>query len=200
MKTTNKKNYENNNNNNMSLNESDEDNRDDNFSDEEQEKNQEKNKANLFIHVTLITQLIKKTNGEYPCICHNLSKEDCENDKINYNSINNINFNVIKDNFSNNLNLMNNNIPPITSQNMLLSSNVKLNQNKSMENINNYNFNKKDNQKQNNNINNDINVNSTFYEEEIVPNLEIQMTNDGKIFMKNIINKLKLFIFSIGLF
>ena len=191
MKTTNKKNYENNNNNNMSLNESDEDNRDDNFSDEEQEKNQEKNKANLFIHVTLITQLIKKINGEYPCICHNLSKEDCENDKINYNSINNINFNVIKDNFSNNLNLMNNNIPPITSQNILLSSNSNLNQNKPMENINNFNFNKKDNQKQNNNINNDINVNSTFYEEEIVPNLEIQMTNDGKIFMKNIINKLK---------
>ena len=32
---------------------------------------------------------------------------------------------------------------------------------------------------------------NTFLEEEIVPNLEIQMTNDGKIFMKNIINKLK---------
>ena len=32
---------------------------------------------------------------------------------------------------------------------------------------------------------------NTFLEEEIVPNLEIQMTNDGKIFMKNIINKLR---------
>ena len=37
---------------------------------------------------------------------------------------------------------------------------------------------------------NGSNIN-TFLEEEIVPDLEIQMTNDGKIFMKNIINKLK---------
>ena len=92
--------------------------------------------------------------------------------------------NVIKDNFNNNLNLMNNNISNINKQNLLIQSNTKINQNKNIED--NFDFNSKDN-----NINTNISNVNTFLEEEIVPNLEIQMTSDGKIFMKNIINKLK---------
>ena len=181
MKSTNKKVSENKKSSNMSLNESEEDNKDDNFSDEEQDKNQEKLTTNLYIHITLITQLIKKTNGEYPCICHNLDKDDYEKSKINVNTINNINFNIIKDNYNNNnINIIDNNISNINEPNLLMQSNSKINQPKQLENIN-------------NNINTNINNNiaNTFLEEEIVPNLEIQMTNDGKIFMKNIINKLK---------
>ena len=193
MKSTNKKKTENKNGNNMSLNESEEDIKDDNFSEEEPEKIQEKVTTNLFIHVTLITQLIKKTNGEYPCICHNLDKDDCEKEKYDVNSINNINFNVIKDNFNNNINIMENNITNLNEQNILMQSNSKINQPKQIENINNnFDFNKKDNLNINaNNNNNNNNITNTFLEEEIVPNLEIQMTNDGKILMKNIINKLK---------
>ena len=202
MRSTNKKNIENLNNNNISLNESDDDNHDDN-SDEEQEKNQEKITTHLYIHITLITQLVKKTNGEYPCICHNLSKEDCEKSKFDANSINNINFSINKDNYNNNnqINLLDNNISNINNQN-LLNPNSEINQNKNINNINNnFDYNKKDNInniKQNNNINQINNINNEinsatniFLEEEIVPNLEIQMTNDGKIFMKNLINKLK---------
>lgn len=194
---SNKKNTENKNSHNISLNESEEENHDDNFSDEDQEKNQEKTTTNLFIHVTLITQLIKKINGEYPCICHNLSKEDCENNKIENNSINNINFNIIKDNYNNNINLIDNNISSLNEQNILLQNSSKLSQGKHLENMNsNFDFNKKDTinitSKSTVNLNiNDIIQNNTFYEEEIVPNLEIQMTTDGKIFMKNIISKLK---------
>ena len=195
MKSTNKKNTENNNNN-ISLNESDEENRDDNFSDEDQDKNQQKMTTHLYIHITLITRLIKKTNGEYPCICNNLSKEDCIKNKIDMNTINNINFSVIKDNFNNNLNIIDNNISNINDQNILIPKNTQINQ-KNTDNINNINNNISQNNNINinnniNNINNIQNTNTnTFLEEEIVPNLEIQMTNDGKIFMKNIINKLK---------
>ena len=195
MKSTNKKNTENNNNN-ISLNESDEENRDDNFSDEDQDKNQQKMTTHLYIHITLSTRLIKKTNGEYPCICNNLSKEDCIKNKIDMNTINNINFSVIKDNFNNNLSIIDNNISNINEQNILIPKNTQINQ-KNTDNINNIN----NNISQNNNININNNINNinniqnsnanTFLEEEIVPNLEIQMTNDGKIFMKNIINKLK---------
>ena len=185
MKSTNKKNSENKNKNSICLNESEEEeNQDDNISDDEQEKNQETLTTHLYIHITLITQLVKKVNGEYPCICHNLSKEDYENSKKEINLLNNINFNVIKDNFNNNLNLMNNNISNINKQNLLIQSNTKINQNKNIED--NFDFNSKDN-----NINTNISNVNTFLEEEIVPNLEIQMTSDGKIFMKNIINKLK---------
>ena len=180
MKSTNKKISETKKSNNMSLNESEEENRDDNFSDDDQDKNQEKLTTNLYIHITLITQLIKKTNGEYPCICHNLDKDDCEKNKINVKTINNINFNVIKDTYNNNINLIDNNISNINEQNLLMKSNSKINQSQQIENINN---------NINSNINN--NIENTFLEEEIVPNLEVQMTNDGKIFMKNIINKLK---------
>ena len=121
----------------MNLNESsDDENKDeDNSSNEgeEQEKNDDKKSIPLFIHLTLITKLIKKENGEYPCICHNLSKED-----------------VLEDN--------NNNIP--------------------LNNPNNIN---------NTNINNA----SSFLEEEIIPNIEIPITSDKKIFMKDLISKLK---------
>ena len=192
MKSTNKKNTENNNNN-ISLNESDEENRDDNFSDEDQDKNQQKMTTHLYIHITLITRLIKKANGEYPCICNNLSKEDCIKNKIDMNTINNINFSVIKDNFNNNLSIIDNNISNINEQNILIPKNTQINQ-KNTDNINNINNNisQNNNININNNINNIQNTNTnTFLEEEIVPNLEIQMTNDGKIFMKNIINKLK---------
>ena len=193
MKSSNKKNSENKKSNIMNLNVSDEDNQDDNFSDDEHEKNQEKITTHLYIHITLITQLVKKVNGEYPCICHNLSKEDCEKNKMDSNSINNINFNVIKDNY-NNINIITNNL---NEQNILISNTSKINQDKQLDNINNnFAFHEKDNNNninQNNNINDDNNGSNinTFLEEEIVPNLEIQMTNDGKIFMKNIINKLK---------
>ena len=181
----------------MNLNESDEDNHDegDNDSDEEQEKNQEKITTHLFIHITLITQLVKKVNGEYPCICHNLSKEDYEKNKKDSNSMNNINFNIIKDNY-NNKNLMNNDISNLKEQNILISNTPKINQTQQLNNLNdNFSFNQKDkiNINQNNvanEENNGSNVN-TFLEEEIVPDLEIQMTKEGKIFMKNIINKLK---------
>ena len=81
MKSTNKKNSENKNKTSICLNESEEENQDDNISDDEQEKNQETLTTHLYIHITLITQLVKKVNGEYPCICHNLSKEDYENSK-----------------------------------------------------------------------------------------------------------------------
>ena len=187
MKSTNKKSSENKNKNSINLNESEEEdeNQDDNISDEEQEKNTENLTTNLFIHVTLITQLVKKINGEYPCICHNLSKEDYEKSKNENNLFNNnINFNVVKDNFNNNLKLMNNNISQINEQNLLIQNNPKINQNNNMEN--NFDFNNKES-----NLNANISNVNTFLEEEIVPNLEIQMTNDGKIFMKNIINKLK---------
>ena len=112
----------------IKLNESSEEKEEENSSfDDEKEKNEEKIITNLFIHLTLITKLIKKTNGEYPCICHNLSKEDIiENNKININ--------------------------------------------KNIQDINNQN---------------------SFLEEEIIPNLEINMTLDKKIFMKDIISKLK---------
>jgi len=112
----------------IKLNESSEEKEEENSSfDDEKEKNEEKIITNLFIHLTLITKLIKKTNGEYPCICHNLSKEDIiENNKININ--------------------------------------------KNIQDINNQN---------------------SFLEEEIIPNLEINMTSDKKIFMKDIISKLK---------
>ena len=181
----------------MNLNESDEENHDegDNDSDEEQEKNQEKITTHLFIHITLITQLVKKVNGEYPCICHNLSKEDYEKNKKDSNSMNNINFNIIKDNY-NNKNLMNNDISNLKEQNILISNTPKINQTQQLNNLNdNFSFNQKDkiNINQNNitnEENNGSNVN-TFLEEEIVPDLEIQMTKEGKIFMKNIINKLK---------
>ena len=180
----------------MNLNESDEDNHDegDNDSDEEQEKNQEKITTHLFIHITLITQLVKKVNGEYPCICHNLSKEDCEKNKKDSN-LENINFNVIKDNY-NNINLMNNDASNIKEQNLLISNTSKINQTQQINSLNsNFSFSEKDkiNINQNKIINEDDNGSNinTFLEEEIVPDLEIQMTNDGKIFMKNIINKLK---------
>ena len=112
----------------IKLNESSEEKEEENSSfDDEKEKNEEKIITNLFIHLTLITKLIKKTNGEYPCICHNLSKEDIiENNKININ--------------------------------------------KNIQDINNQN---------------------SFLEEEIIPNLEINVTSDKKIFMKDIISKLK---------
>ena len=199
MRATNKKNTENKQN--ISLNESEEENQDDNFSEEYQDKNQEKLTTNLYIHITLITQLVKKVNGEYPCICHNLSKEDCEKSKLEANSINNINFNIIKDDYNNNtINLIDNNISNIKEKYQLIPNTSKINQNNQLGELNNnFDFNKKDNininQNNNNinNINNDNNISSsnTFLEEEIVPNLEVQMTNDGKIFMKNIINKLK---------
>ena len=112
----------------IKLNESSEEKEEENSSfDDEKEKNEETIITNIFIHLTLITKLIKKTNGEYPCICHNLSKEDIiENNKININ--------------------------------------------KNIQDINNQN---------------------SFLEEEIIPNLEINMTSDKKIFMKDIISKLK---------
>ena len=128
MKSTNKKNTENNNNN-ISLNESDDDNHDENFSDEEQDKTQQKIITHLYIHITLITKLIKKTNGEYPCICKNLSKEDCIKNKIDIKTIKNINFNIIKDNFNNNLNIIENKLPNLNEQNLLVQSNTQINQN-----------------------------------------------------------------------
>ena len=125
----------------MNLNEnSDDENKDeDNSSNEgeEIEKNEEKKNIQLFIHLTLITKLVKKENGEYPCICHNLSKED-----------------ILEDNNNNNI-LLNN------------SNNL------------------------NNNNNNNINSTSSFLEEEIIPNIDIPITSDKKIFMKDIISKLK---------
>ena len=124
----------------MNLNEnSDDENKDeDNSSNEgeEIEKNEEKKNIQLFIHLTLITKLVKKENGEYPCICHNLSKED-----------------ILEDNNNNNI-LLNN------------SNNL-------------------------NNNNNNINSTSSFLEEEIIPNIDIPITSDKKIFMKDIISKLK---------
>ena len=123
----------------MNLNEnSDDENKDeDNSSNEgeEIEKNEEKKNIQLFIHLTLITKLVKKENGEYPCICHNLSKED-----------------ILEDN-----------------NNILLNNSNNLN----------------------NNNNNNINSTSSFLEEEIIPNIDIPITSDKKIFMKDIISKLK---------
>ena len=84
------------------------------------DKKDEKNLTNIFIYLTLITKLIKKDNGEYPCICN----------------INNIN-----------------------SVNSINSPNVP--------------------------------TSSSFLEEEIIPNLEIPLTSDKKIFMKEIISKFK---------
>ena len=125
----------------MNLNEnSDDENKDeDNSSNEgeEIEKNEEKKNIQLFIHLTLITKLVKKENGEYPCICHNLSKED-----------------ILEDNNNNN--------------NILLNNSNNLNNN-----------------------NNNINSTSSFLEEEIIPNIDIPITSDKKIFMKDIISKLK---------
>ena len=122
----------------MNLNEnSDDENKDeDNSSNEgeEIEKNEEKKNIQLFIHLTLITKLVKKENGEYPCICHNLSKED-----------------ILEDN-----------------NNILLNNSNNLNNN-----------------------NNNINSTSSFLEEEIIPNIDIPITSDKKIFMKDIISKLK---------
>ena len=124
----------------MNLNEnSDDENKDeDNSSNEgeEIEKNEEKKNIQLFIHLTLITKLVKKENGEYPCICHNLSKED-----------------ILEDN----------------TNNILLNNSNNLN----------------------NNNNNNINSTSSFLEEEIIPNIDIPITSDKKIFMKDIISKLK---------
>ena len=123
----------------MNLNEnSDDENKDeDNSSNEgeELEKNEEKKNIQLFIHLTLITKLVKKENGEYPCICHNLSKED-----------------ILEDN----------------NNNILLNNSNNLNNN-----------------------NNNINSTSSFLEEEIIPNIDIPITSDKKIFMKDIISKLK---------
>ena len=123
----------------MNLNEnSDDENKDeDNSSNEgeEIEKNEEKKNIQLFIHLTLITKLVKKENGEYPCICHNLSKED-----------------ILEDN----------------NNNILLNNSNNLNNN-----------------------NNNINSTSSFLEEEIIPNIDIPITSDKKIFMKDIITKLK---------
>ena len=123
----------------MNLNEnSDDENKDeDNSSNEgeELEKNEEKKNIQLFIHLTLITKLVKKENGEYPCICHNLSKED-----------------ILEDN----------------NNNILLNNSNNLNNN-----------------------NNNINSASSFLEEEIIPNIDIPITSDKKIFMKDIISKLK---------
>ena len=123
----------------MNLNEnSDDENKDeDNSSNEgeEIEKNEEKKNIQLFIHLTLITKLVKKENGEYPCICHNLSKED-----------------ILEDN----------------NNNILLNNSNNLNNN-----------------------NNNINSTSSFLEEEIIPNIDIPITSDKKIFMKDIISKLK---------
>ena len=122
----------------INLNESsdDEDKEEDNSSGEdEQDESVEKIYTKIFIHLTLITKLIRKTNGEYPCICNNLGKED-----------------VIQE----------------FNQNIIISNN------------------------QNNNINNFINTKSnTFLEEEIIPNMEIPITSDKKIFMKDIISKMK---------
>ena len=122
----------------MNLNEnSDDENKDeDNSSNEgeEIEKNEEKKNIQLFIHLTLITKLVKKENGEYPCICHNLSKED-----------------ILEDN----------------NNNILLNNSNNLNNN------------------------NNINSTSSFLEEEIIPNIDIPITSDKKIFMKDIISKLK---------
>ena len=126
----------------MNLNEnSDDENKDeDNSSNEgeELEKNEGKKNIQLFIHLTLITKLVKKENGEYPCICHNLSKED-----------------ILEDN----------------NNNILLNNSNNLNNN--------------------NNNNNNINSTSSFLEEEIIPNIDIPITSDKKIFMKDIISKLK---------
>jgi hypothetical protein len=122
----------------INLNESsdDEDKEEDNSSGEdEQDESVEKIYTKIFIHLTLITKLIRKTNGEYPCICNNLGKED-----------------VIQE----------------FNQNIIISNN------------------------QNNNINNFINTKpNTFLEEEIIPNIEIPITSDKKIFMKDIISKMK---------
>ena len=118
----------------MNLNESsdDENQEEDNSSNEgeEQEKKDDSLTTNIIIHLTLITQLIKKSNGEYPCICHNLAKED-----------------VLENNSSQ------------------IHNNIEIN-------------------------NNNQNI-SSFLEEEIIPNLEINITSDKKIFMKDIISKLK---------
>ena len=123
----------------MNLNEnSDDENKDeDNSSNEgeEIEKNEEKKNIQLFIHLTLITKLVKKENGEYPCICHNLSKED-----------------ILEDN----------------NNNILLNNSNNLNNN-----------------------NNNMSSTSSFLEEEIIPNIDIPITSDKKIFMKDIISKLK---------
>ena len=124
----------------MNLNESsDNENKDeDNSSNEgeDQEKIEDKKFIPLFIHLTLITKLLKKDKGEYPCICQNLSKED-----------------VIEEN----------------------NNNISLNKSSNINNLNNTNM---------NNI-------SSFLEEEIIPNVEIPITSDRKIFMKDIISKLK---------
>ena len=102
------------------------------------DKKDEKNLTNIFIYLTLITKLIKKDNGEYPCICHNLSKED-----------------VIEEN-----------------------KNLSLNSQNTLDNINNINS--------VNSINSpNVPTSSSFLEEEIIPNLEIPLTSDKKIFMKD---------------
>ena len=123
---------------NLNQNSDDENKDEDNSSNEgeEQEKNDDKKFIPLFIHLTLITKLVKKENGEYPCICHNLSKED-----------------VLEDN----------------------NNNILINNSNNKTNINNSN----------------INSASSFLEEEIIPNIEIPITSDKKIFMKDIISKLK---------
>lgn len=91
-----------------------------NSSDDDEDQKDDLKTTFLTVHLTLITKLIRKINGEYPCICHNISKEQAEN--------------IIKA---------------------------------------------------------DNNDNSLYIEEEIINNFEAPITNDNKIFVKDIINNLQ---------
>ena len=78
-----------------------------------EEGNDSKKTVDLFIHLTIITELIKKINGETKCICHNLiipeepkeSQLNLNNSLLNNedNNNNNLNSEAIKDNTNNNI-------------------------------------------------------------------------------------------------
>ena len=139
------------------------------------EDDEEKKTIHLCIYIKLITQLIKKINGEYPCICHNLDEKDCIT-KNNKNLLNN------KELLSKNEDFQN-----ITKKNDEININNQINDQNLISNNINFNI------TNNNNSNNNNNNNCPFLEEEIVPDVEVPITQDGKILMKNIINKLKYF-------
>ena len=63
------------------------------------EENESKKTVDLFIHLTIITELIKKVNGETKCICHNLIiPEEIKEPQLNSN-----NSFLINENINNNI-------------------------------------------------------------------------------------------------
>ena len=140
------------------------------FNQEKLQSNQkEKKTIELFIHLTIITELTKKENGETKCICHNLitpqidiEEEIKANSKI-----------LIKDDFI------------IENSNNLKS---KTNNNKTNnENNDEYNNNENENNIKENNENNK----NIFIETEIIPIMTIPILSDGRILFNDIISQLK---------